>query len=228
MKPFDIMMSDHEHYLNRITQYDTNLFRILPNAELFFSTCLSFIPHRKISIMELGSGTGYFTALMLSQYPEYQITCMDKSPEMLELAKRKEELTGCTFIEGDITTGLPEGNYDCIISTLTLHHISDNFRKNLIDEIYQKLNPGGLFICGDVMRPEEDWIESIYRNRWERHMRDTGMPEDQILETVSGREKAWPLLDTNHGFYRKLKAAGFARILSPLQYDMFGVFIGWK
>lgn len=221
-------MTNHEHYLNRITQYDTNLFRILPNADLFFSTCLSFIPHQKISIMELGSGTGYFTALMLSQYPEYKITCMDKSPEMLDLAKRKEEIAGCTFIEGDITTGLPEGTFDCIVSTLTLHHISDNSRKNLIDGIYQKLNPGGLFICGDVMRPEEDWIESIYRSRWENHMRKTGMPEDQIRETVSGREKAWPLLDTKHGFYRKMKAAGFARILAPLQYDMFGVFIGWK
>lgn len=221
-------MTNHEHYLNRITQYDTNLFHILPNADLFFSTCLSFIPYQKISIMELGSGTGYFTALMLSQNPDYQITCMDKSPEMLDLAKRKEEIAGCTFIEGDITTGLPEGTFDCIVSTLTLHHISDNSRKNLIDEIYQKLNPGGLFICGDVMRPEEDWIESIYRSRWENHMRKTGMPEDQIRETVSGREQAWPLLDTKHGFYRKMKAAGFARILAPLQYDMFGVFIGWK
>ncbi|MBP9008926.1 MAG: methyltransferase domain-containing protein [Methanospirillum sp.] len=228
MKSFDIMMSDHEHYLNRITQYDTNLFRILPNAELFFSTCLSFIPHRKISILELGSGTGYFTALMLSHCPDYEITCMDKSPEMLDLAKRKKEITRCTFIEGDITTGLPEGTFDCIVSTLTLHHIADRSRKNLIDEIYKKLNPGGLFICGDVMRPEEDWIESIYRSRWEDHMRKTGMPEDQIRETVSGREKAWPLLDTIHGFYGKLKAAGFARILAPLQYDMFGVFIGWK
>ena len=222
------MNMTHEHYLNRITQYDTNLFRILPNAELFFTTCLSFIPYRKFSIMELGSGTGYFTALILNQNPDSQITCIDKSPEMLELAKRKEELTGCTFIEGDITSGLPEGSFDCIVSTLTLHHISDNSRKILIDEIYQKLNPCGIFIYGDVMRPEEDWIESIYRSRWENHMRKTGMPEDQIHETVSGREKAWPFLDTKHGFYRKMKAAGFARILAPLQYDMFGVFIGWK
>ncbi len=221
-------MSNHEHYLNRITQYDANLFRILPNAEIFFSTCLSFIPHLNVSIMELGSGTGYFTTLMLRQNPDYQITCIDKSPEMLELAKRKKELTGCTFIEGDITTGLPEGTFDCVVTTLTLHHISDMSRKGLIELLIQKLNPDGIFICGDVFRPEKDWTELIYRSRWENHMRKSGMPEEQIHETISGREKAWPLLDTMHGLYRKMKTAGFKQILMPYQYDMFGVMIGWK
>jgi len=221
-------MSNHEHYLNRITQYNTNLFRILPNAELFFSTCLSFIPDGPLSIMELGSGTGYFTALMLSKCPDYRITCMDKSPEMLELAQMKQELAGVTFIEGDITQGLPKGTFDGIISTLTLHHISDESRKDLIDEIYQRLNPGGLFICGDVFKPRKDWIEEIYRSRWQNHMRETGMPEEQIKETVSGREKAWPLLDTVHNFYGKLRNSGFDRILIPLRYDMFGAYIAWK
>jgi len=224
----DVIMSHHEHYLNRVTHYDENLFRILPQAELFFSTCLSFIPHHRIAIMELGSGTGYFTTFMLGQNPDYQITCIDKSPEMLEMARRKKELSGCTFIEGDITTGLPEGTFDGVVTTLTLHHIPDNSREKLIREIYQKLNPEGCFICGDVFKPEQDWIESIYRSRWKNHMRETGMPEDQIRETVSGRENAWPFLDTMHGFYRKIKNAGFKRILVPFTYDMSGVMIGWK
>lgn len=224
-----VLLMTHEHYLNRINQYDENLFRILPNASLFFDTCLSFIPKSgHSSILELGSGTGYFTSLLLKNNPDCRIVCMDKSPEMIALARQKPDLLDTTFIEGDITTGLPEGMNDFIISTLTLHHISEKSRTLLIHEIYQKLNTGGLFICGDVFRPEEDWIESIYRSRWENHMRKTGMPEEQIRETVSGREKAWPLLDTKHGLYRKMKAAGFTRILAPLQYDMFGVFISWK
>ena len=218
----------HEHYLNRINQYDENLFRILPNADLFFSTCLSFIPDGTISILELGSGTGYFTSLMMRKNQDNQITGMDKSPEMIALAQMKPELNKCVFIEGDITAGLPAEMYDCIISTLTMHHISDDSRKNLIDETYQKLDSGGVFICGDVFKPEKDWVEPIYQARWKNHMKVTGMPDEQIKETVSGREKAWALLDTRHGFYGKLKQSGFSRILMPLQYDMFGVFVALK
>jgi tRNA (cmo5U34)-methyltransferase len=165
---------------------------------------------------------------MLCNFPQYRITCIDKSDEMLKMAQMKTQLKGCKFIKGDITEGLPAEMFDGVVTTLTLHHISDSSRKKLVNEIYRALHPRGLFICGDVFKPEEDWIEVIYQSRWENHMRKTGMPEEQIRETLSGREKAWPLIDTMHGFYEKMKTAGFTRIFIPLQYDMFGVFIGMK
>lgn len=220
---------DHEHYLNRINQYDMTLHAILPHADLFFATCLSFIPDNRSSLfLELGSGTGYVTSLIRKERPDAEILCVDKSPEMLALAKTKPELDGISCIEGDITKGLPNGTFDLVISTLTLHHIADSDRTELIHQIYQRLKCGEVFISGDVFKPHEDWVETLYRRRWEEHMKDSGMSDEQILETVSGREKAWPRLDTMHGFYRKLKGAGFAKILVPLHYDMFGVFVAWK
>ena len=221
-------MTSHEHYLNEVTRYDENIPRILPNSKLFFSTCLSFIPDTPLSILELGLGTGCLTSQLLKKNPENRITCIDKSPEMLRLAGMKPEISTCNLIEGDITTSLPDGNFDIVITTLTMHHISDNARLKLIHELYLNLHSGGIFICGDVFKPENDWAEQMYRTRWETHMKETGMPDVRIQETVSGREKAYPLIDTPHGFYKKMKTAGFEQVLVPLHYDMFGVFIGFK
>jgi len=221
-------MTSHEHYLDEIARYDENIPRILPSSELFFSTVLSFLPDTPLSILELGSGTGYFTSRLIKKNPKNHITCIDKSPEVIKLAGMKPEISGCNLVEGDITTGLPEEKYSAVITTLTLHHISDKSRANLIKEIYQKLPSDGLFICGDVFKPENEWIEQIYRNRWEKHMRNAGMPDTRIKDTLSGREKAYPLIDTTHGFYKKMQDAGFNRILVPLHYDMFGICVGWK
>lgn len=222
--------TDHEHYLNKVNQYDANLHAILPNSVLFYKTCLSFFPdtNAPLSVLELGSGTGYVTALIKERRPDAEIVSVDKSPEMLALAKMKDDLIGVSFIEGDITEGLPEGRFDLVITTLTLHHIADIDRRGLLYQVNERLNEGGICICGDVFRPQEDWIEPIYRERWVNHMRDAGMSPEQIRDTVTGREMAWPMLDTMHGFYRKLKEAGFAKILIPLHYDMFGVFVAWK
>ena len=134
----------------------------------------------------------------------------------------------CNLIEGDITTGLPDEQFDLVITTLTLHHISDTARSSVIQEIFRILPSGGVFICGDVFKSENEWVEPIFRSRWKAHMKETGMPDNRIEETMSGREKAYPLIDTLHEFCKKMKTAGFNRILIPLHYDMYGVVVGWK
>lgn len=219
-------MTSHEHYLDHTNEYDQTLPCIIPHVDLFFSTCLSFIPGTASTILELGSGTGYATSLLLRKNPGFQITCMDKSPRMLDLARQKPELNPCRFIEGDITEDLPEERFDCIISTLTLHHLPDTARFALIKHVLERLNPSGVFICGDVFRPDEEWIEILFRNRWQEHMVRSGMSPDRVRQTLQGRERSWPMIDTTKGFLGKMRDAGFVRVIMPYQYDMFGVSVG--
>ena len=59
--------------------------------------------NQKIEILELGSGTGFLTSLIRKERPDARITCIDRNPEMLAMAKEKPELQEkVTFIEGDI------------------------------------------------------------------------------------------------------------------------------
>jgi SAM-dependent methyltransferase len=101
------------------------------------------------SILDLGCGTGNH-ALRLAKRG-YSVTGVDRSPEMLELAKDKsrDSSLDCTFIQSDIRTFKSKQKFDVIIMMFAvLGYLTDNEDLlQALDTVQSHLNPGGLFIC---------------------------------------------------------------------------------
>ena len=72
------------------------------------------------TILDLGCGTGYFSALFNETNESAQLTCFDLSPEMLKQTAEKG-MTRCQFVQGDIDV-LPftTRQFDLIFSNLVL------------------------------------------------------------------------------------------------------------
>ena len=83
--------------------------------------------------LEIGCGTGKNTAWLLTICD--QITAIDLSNGMLDIAKNKIQSDKVNFIEGDITKDwtFAKDTYDLVTFSLMLEHIED------LDAVFQKL-----------------------------------------------------------------------------------------
>lgn len=103
----------------------------------------SFEPWLNGEILELGCGTGTFTALMAER--NWRVTAVDIDPDFVEIAARR--LSGWTNVEvgcADITRMKDGPLYDTIILLDVLEHIEDDV--GLLKSISERLRAGGRLI----------------------------------------------------------------------------------
>lgn len=125
---------------------------------------LSYAGPHVLNCLELGSGTGNFTGVLLRA--GYKVTATDISQNSLEFLKtRYSNQKNLTTQLGDIER-MPFENaaFDLITSAGSLSY-GDNSRVR--NEVHRLLKPNGLFICVDSLNDNP-----IYRiNRWFHYIR---------------------------------------------------------
>ncbi|TQD25919.1 class I SAM-dependent methyltransferase [Methanolobus vulcani] len=202
--------------------------KIIPNHSFFFKTIVDFIPEGEKSLFEVGCGTGFITEKVLKARPQLKITCIDRSPWMLEIIKNKSDLKDVKLMLGDASQTWPADAYDIIMTVLNLHHFNDEERTNIINLIYSSLNKNGVFITGDVFRPDSMSEEELYRKKWYNSMIEAGFEEENAKYMLEMRENAYESIDTMEGYRKKLAAAGFKKICCPYMNFIYAIIIAYK
>jgi ubiquinone/menaquinone biosynthesis C-methylase UbiE len=103
-------------------------------------------------IMDLGCGTGNLIALLLDRFPRARVVGVDPSPGMRERCEQRfGSLPNVEIREGDgLVIPYPDADFDCVLSSLALHHIPPDLKKDNAAEIARVLAPGGSLIHADV------------------------------------------------------------------------------
>jgi ubiquinone/menaquinone biosynthesis C-methylase UbiE len=105
-----------------------------------------------MNILELGCGTGYFTKELTGFGAN--ITAIDVSPELLEIAEKTVTTPSVTFlIENAFQMTFTDASFDMVIGSSVLHHLDV---ERAIPEIYRVLKPGGsiTFTEPNMMNPQ--------------------------------------------------------------------------
>jgi tRNA (cmo5U34)-methyltransferase len=102
-------------------------------------------------ILELGVGTGETAGRVLALHPGAELVGIDASEDMLAIARRS--LPG-EYRVGRIEDPLPEGPFDLVVSALVVHHLHATGKRDLFRRVAAVLEPGGVFVLGDVVVPE--------------------------------------------------------------------------
>ena len=104
-------------------------------------------------VLELGFGTGETSRRVLDLYPEAELVGIDESPDMLAAASIN--LAAADLRVSRLEDPLPKGNFDLVVSALAVHHLDGAGKADLFAGIADRLRPGGRFVLGDVVVPDD-------------------------------------------------------------------------
>ena len=102
-------------------------------------------------LLELGTGTGETARRVLARHPGAALVGVDASADMLAAA----DLPGADLRVARLEDELPEGPFDLVFSVLTVHHLDGLAKADLYRRVAAVLSPGGRFVLGDVVVPDD-------------------------------------------------------------------------
>lgn len=131
-----------EHALWYLAKADSMPHRTEGEAVL-----LGEVPKNVKRILDVGTGDGRLLGLLKCDRPNVQSVAIDFSPTMLEKVRtRFAEDQNVTVIEHNFDDSLPDlGNFDAVVSSFAIHHVEDDRKRSLYAEIFNLLEPGGIF-----------------------------------------------------------------------------------
>jgi tRNA (cmo5U34)-methyltransferase len=132
---------------------------------------LEFIPASARRILDLGTGDGRLVALVwnrLRERSDVKAVALDFSPTMLEaVRKRFASDSRVQVVEHNLDARLPAlGKFDAVVSSFAIHHLVDERKRSLYAEIFDRLNPGGVFcnlehVSSPTARLHEEFLHGI-------------------------------------------------------------------
>lgn len=136
--------------------FDEGIRTLLPRYTEMLDSIVRCVPADCATIIDLGCGTGELSLRLLKRCPQAQVLAIDYSPRMLEFAQQKIIQAGdnnrwepiCADFgdlasrhEGDVAI---EGAQACV-SSLAIHHLSDEMKQTLFNWVFRILEPGDVF-----------------------------------------------------------------------------------
>lgn len=138
-----------------------------------------------MSVLELGSGPGFFTQQLLNWLPNSTITAVEIDPILIERAK--QHLSGQAgerlhLVEASVmNTGLPDNHFDFAIARLLFQHLPDP--TGAAREILRVLKPGGKLVVIDVdghlrwvIEPSVPELELVMEKVYQSQVKRGGNP----------------------------------------------------
>jgi tRNA (cmo5U34)-methyltransferase len=147
------------------------------------STLLEFIPQGARRILDLGTGDGRLLALVKREHPETESVALDFSPAMLDAATRRfAGDSSVAVLTHNLDNPLPDlGTFDAVVSCFAIHHLVHERKRALYSEIYERLNPGGIFcnlehVASPTAKLHEEFLHAI------GYTVETEDPSNKLLE----------------------------------------------
>jgi len=131
---------------------------------------LPFGEDDEFRFLDLGAGTGAASRAILERYPQATAILADFSAQMMGAGESQlQPFAGrYRYVEFDMTTGgwspeLPDA-LDAIVTSMSVHHLTDERKQGLFAEILAHLVPGGWYFNFDPVTATDPAV----RATWER------------------------------------------------------------
>jgi SAM-dependent methyltransferase len=119
-------------------------------------------------LLDLGCGDGILGRSVIAEFPHANGVFLDFSEHMIEAAKKKVDVRRATFVVQDlgvktwVQSVSNHAPFDLVLSGLAIHHLPDERKKELYQEIFDLLKPGGLFLNLEHVSPQSAWAKQAF------------------------------------------------------------------
>jgi tRNA (cmo5U34)-methyltransferase len=173
--------------------YDSWVRKALPTYEELFNVATEVVPLERgeeICVADLGAGSGLFSARLLKAFPKARFELFDASTEMLDRARKRfaSRDNQFSFNVLDMTSFHSTSRFDAVVSSLAIHHLEHDQKRELFRQIWLALRPGGVFVNVDQVRGDSGF-SNLYWDAWLRKVREAGAPESQIQASIARRRE---------------------------------------
>jgi tRNA (cmo5U34)-methyltransferase len=217
---------------------------VVPRRREQIEFILQLIPHERkkpIRALDLGAGQGTLTEAILQTFPNGRVVWLDGSADMMKIAKKRlgkyRNRISLVLGELDNPSWLKslEVKFDVVVSSLAIHHLSDQRKRALFREIWSITKEKGAVIIADLVKAESRLLEKKYEQLWLETIR-------RQAKEIAGIERTYEEVEAKHlemqtgedrpatlGAQLKwLRQAGFVGVDCFWKYACFVIFAGFK
>jgi SAM-dependent methyltransferase len=184
------------------------------------------------TVLDLGAGTGAAARTILDRYPRSRAILTDFSPQMMGEAATLLQPYGDRFdyvefdmAKGDWPAAIPPV-VDAVVTSLCMHHLTDDRKRGMFHEIFERVAPGGWYFNFDPISTDDADVEEMWQRATDRL--DPESAQKRLHRTPDEQTRF-----ENHVRYiipldrqlEFLRAAGFTAIdvyVKQLDYVIYG------
>ncbi|NHJ84634.1 MAG: class I SAM-dependent methyltransferase [Asgard group archaeon] len=112
------LQSADEIDVGRYFEYDDD-------AKKNFKNWLSFLDSDDCKVLEVGSGTGFFTNILLNLFPKIKLTCLEPDASFVQILKNRFSDRIEIIVNTIEDHTIQKDNFDVAISHIVIHNLSD-------------------------------------------------------------------------------------------------------
>lgn len=222
-----------DHEVERFSNLETGQLTTIDakiSLELITEASKRIVPNAK-NLLDVGSGAGNYTLMMLKKLPGLNCTMVDLSRPMLDKAfERVSQQTESivTILQGDMReVALPENYFDIILAGAVLHHLrEDEDWLQVFEKLFKLLRPGGCLMISDLVAQDTPILNDYIGEKYGEYLVKIGGEEyrDKVLKYVAKEDSPRSInyqLDL-------MKQVGFSQVEILHKNMCFGAFGGIK
>lgn len=185
-------MRDETNEINGKWEFDENVTKVFDDMlsrsipdydmmrELVFKIGKNFIKEGS-TIVDMGCSNGLSVESFVKAFPLNCFHLFDVSKPMLEECSKRFKDYPLVFVwDNDLREGIPMDDIDLALSILTLQFTPIEYRQNILQGVYDKLNKGGAFILVEKVLGNSAQIDNLFVKEYYDMKKDNGYTQEQI------------------------------------------------
>lgn len=217
----------------------------VPDRGAQLDTICALLPAKPepLHVVELCCGEGLLARTILERFPECRIHGYDGSDTMLEKARTVLQPFGERFTLHPFNLAAADWRsfpwpVQAVVSSLAIHHLNGNQKRELYRDLYQLIDPGGVLIIADLIQPVHPAGVQVAARAWDEAVRQEALARDGNLAAFDVFQRDhWNIyhypdpMDKPSGMYEQLRwleEAGFDDVDAYWLKAGHAIYGGWK